>query len=234
MTKIPVPNRQLRRHEFVIHYGHLFPGEQHTLFSIEEKNNIFRNWWSAWIQVELPPTVRYLAAQLEVTPDIDPRTLKPNANAGIYHVNACVFWTKPVRFGQQYQTALSLPSREDGNLPCSVRVIGSPAGCIDYCTSSGKWSHKEFVSQHEHCPTGNRPFQGARRKDALMDIAINFVQEGYDLKRMWGENPRVVMHFGVLKMRDLIELQKQIDRDLFPPNRGDEPSVTGFAQGDTP
>lgn len=236
MSKPPPHQRQLRRHEFVIHYGHIFDtlSGKHALLSIEEKNAHFLNWWWKWTECEFPPTIRYLAASLEITPDVDPRTGKPNTNAGLYHINACVFWNKVVRFSQEYHTALYLPSFESGKMPASVRVIGSPAGVIDYCTASGKFAGKQYLHLFEHSPTGNRPFQGARRKDALMDMAINFIQEGYDLQRMWVENPRVVMHFGVLKLRDLIAIQRSIssysEGSGTNSSRGDdEPPVTGFS-----
>ena len=227
MTKIPVPNRQLRRHEFVLHFGHIFKGERYDLYSVEEKNNLFANWWSQWIKSEFPTTVRYLAASLEHTPDADRVTGHPNKNAGILHVNAAVFWTKPVRVSQNYHSALYLPSHDDESICGSWRMIGSPAAMIDYVTAAGKYASKPYVDLFQW---GDPPFQSARRKEALTDLLIQFVKEGYTVKEMWSKNPRVVVHFGLLKIRDLVELEQEIARDQLP-NRGDKPSVTGFSNG---
>lgn len=211
---IPIPNRQLRRHAFTIQPGHIFDAPSMALMSKQEKNLHFHKWWEQFKIHEQPEHLRYLAASLEITPETDKRG-NPNENAGLYHVNGCVFWKKQVRFSQQYNN-IGIPS-------CSLQVVQNPHAVIDYCSASGAHSGKDHVEIHEVMPTGSRPHQGVRSRQILTDDMIERVKAGQSVMQMWKQNPRIVAHFGIKKLEDFILLQSFCDRIAK------EGNVTGFS-----
>lgn len=212
---IPVPNRQLRRHMFTIQPGHIIHKELLALSTPAEKNQFFQEWWEQFKLHEQPDHVRYLAASLELTPERCKKTGKLNENRGLLHVNGVVFWKKQVRFSQQYNN-IGIPS-------CSLMVIQNPHHAIDYCTASGSQSDKDHIEIHEVMPTGNRPHQGVRSRQALTDDMIDRIKSGQGLTTIWRQNPRIVAHFGLKRLRDMIELHEFCS----------EPSVTGFQATET-
>tara|TARA_B000000532_G_scaffold15503_1_gene11039 strand:+ start:446 stop:1210 length:765 start_codon:yes stop_codon:yes gene_type:complete len=219
MSKIPLPNRQLRRHAFTIQPKHIIHQDLLIMSSIEEINQHFAKWWEQFKCHEQPEHLKYLAASLEITPQFDKHG-NPNINWGKYHVNGVVFWKKQVRMSTQWNQ-IGIPAAH-------LMVVQNPHAVIDYCTASGSHTDKDHIEIHEVMPTGNRPHQGVRSRQILTDDMIERVKAGQSLKQIWEQNPRIVAHFGIRKLREFMELQE------FCNSIREKGSVTGFSSGETP
>ena len=214
MSKIPLPNRQLRRHALTIQPAHIIHHELYVMSSVEEKNKYFLEWWEQFKIHEQPEHLKYLGASLEYTPQYDKKG-NPNMNWGLLHVNACVFWKKQVRMSTQWNQ-IGIPNAH-------LMVIQNPHAIIDYCTASGAHTDKDHVEIHEVMPNGNRPHQGVRSRQILTDDMIERVKAGQSLKQIWEQNPRIVAHFGIRKLREFMELQE------FCNEVREKGQVTGFS-----
>lgn len=198
-AKIPLPHRQLRRHAFTIQPRHVIHEDLYIMLDTEEINRHFLQWWEGFKIHEQPEHLKYLAASLERTPQFD-KTGNPNANWGQLHVNGVVFWKKQVRMSTNWNL-IGIPSAH-------LMVVQNPHAVIDYCTASGSHTDKDHIEIHEVMPTGNRPHQGVRSRQILTDDMIERVKAGQSLKQIWEQNPRIVAHFGIRKLREFMELQE--------------------------
>lgn len=209
----PPHKRQLRRHAITVHMKHIFDEDTLALRTMEEQNNLFLNFWEGLKKHENPKYLKYASYSLEYIPETDKHG-NPNEKAGYLHINGCLFWRKPVRLAQQYNE-IGIPS-------ASVSVVGNPHAVIDYCSASGTKSDKEHLEIHEYMPDGSRPHAGIRSRQILTDDMIQRVKSGQSLKQIWEQNPRIVAHFGIKKLREFMELQE------FCESVRQEGRVTGF------
>ena len=220
-TKKPVPphRKQLRRHYLTVHLGHLIDDESHllALSTVEEKNKFFRSWWDKLQSTQFPSYLSYIGASLELIPEFD-KNGNPNAQKDVFHVHMYIGWKKPVRMNSEY------PHLHLTTCP-HTEVIGNPHAILDYCTASNSQSDKEHVEIWEYMPSGNRPFAGARSRQALTQDMIDRVKSGQGLVSIWKSNPRIIAHFGIKKLQEIIDLH------AFASRVEKEGYVTGFGQG---